>query len=40
MGGLAGATVALVVGAVEILDFRVALIEVEVQIAAAVCADK
>ena len=40
MGGLAGTTVALVVGAVEILDFRVALIEVEVQIAAAVCADK
>ena len=40
MGGLAGATVALVVGAVEILDFRVALIEVKVQIAAAVCADK
>ena len=40
MGGLAGATVALVVGAVEILDFRVALIEVEMQIAAAVCADK
>lgn len=40
MGGLAGATVTLVVGAVEILDFRVALIEVEMQIAAAVCADK
>ena len=40
MGGLTGTTVALVVGAVEILDFRVALIEVEVQIAAAVCADK
>ena len=40
MGGLAGTTVALVVGAVEILDFRVALIEVKVQIAAAVCADK
>ena len=40
VGGLTGTTVALVVGAVEILDFRVALIEVEVQIAAAVCADK
>ena len=40
VGGLAGAAIALVVGAVEILDLRIALIEVEMQIAAAVCADK
>ena len=40
MGGLAGATVALVVGAVEILDFRVALIEVKMQIASVRCMGK
>ena len=36
----AGAAVALVVGAVEILDLRIALIEVKVKVAAAVGADQ
>ncbi len=36
----AGAAVALVVGAVEILDLRIALIEVEVKVAAAIGADQ
>ncbi len=36
----AGAAIALVVGAVEILDLRIALIEVEVKVAAAIGADQ
>ena len=40
MGRGAGATVALVVGAVEILDLWIALIEVKVKVAAAVGADQ
>ena len=40
MGRGAGAAVALVVGAVEILDLRIALIEVEVKVAAAISADQ
>ena len=38
--GAAGTAIALVVGAVEILDLRVALIEMKVQIVSAVGADK
>ena len=40
MGRGAGAAVALVVGAVEILDFRITLIEVKVKVAAAIGADQ
>lgn len=40
MGGGAGAAIAIVVGAVKILDLRIALIEVEVKVAAAVRTDK
>ena len=37
---MAGAAIALVVGAVEILDLRIALIEVKVKVAAAIGADQ
>lgn len=40
MGGRTAPTVALIVGAVEILDLRVALIEMEVKIAAAISTDQ
>ena len=40
MGRGAGAAIALVVGAVEILDLRIALIEVKVKVAAAIGADQ
>lgn len=40
MGRGTGAAVALIVGAVEILDLRIALIEVKVKVAAAVGADQ
>ena len=40
MGRGAGAAVALVVGAVEILDLRIALIEVKVKVAAAIDTDQ
>ena len=40
MGRSTGAAVALVVGAVEILDLRIALIEVKVKVAAAIGADQ
>ena len=40
VGGSTAPTVALIVGAVEILDLRVTLIEVEVKIAAAVGTDQ
>ena len=40
MGRGAGATIALVVGAVEILDLRIALIEVKVKVTAAIGADQ
>ena len=40
MGGSTTPTVALIVGAVEILDLRVSLIEVEVKVAAAVGTDQ
>ena len=40
MGGSTAPSVALIVGAVEILDLRVSLIEVEVKIAAAVSTDQ
>ena len=40
MGRGAGAAIALVVGAVEMLDLRIALIEVKVKVAAAVSADQ
>ena len=36
----AGAAIALVVGAVEILDLRIALIEMKVKVAAAISADQ
>ena len=40
MGRGTGAAVALIVGAVEILDLRIALIEVKVKVAAAIGADQ
>ena len=40
MGRSTGAAVALVVGAVEILDLRIALIEMKVKVAAAIGADQ
>ena len=40
MGRSTGAAVALVVGAVEILDLRIALIEMKVKVAAAISADQ
>ena len=40
MGRGAGAAITLVVGAVEILDLRIALIEVKVKVAAAIGADQ
>ena len=40
MGGSTGPTVALVVGAVKILDVGVALIEMKVQVVSAISADQ